>query len=79
MARKRKPKVGRPRNKNQAVVIRLVLSLDPVEHADLIQKFSEAPPRGLAALAISLMRNGIPKEEIAANTEQVIDSSLDDL
>lgn len=80
MARKRKRGPGRPPNKNRAIVIRLVLSLDPIEHAGLISKLMAAPPRGRAAIAIDLMTNGLPIDTPTAATHSIqIDSSIDDL
>lgn len=61
MARKRKPGAGRKPKVRKAIILRLVLSLDPIDDADLISKFSQAPERGKAPLAINLMRNGMPK------------------
>ena len=80
MARKRKRGPGRPPNKNRAIVTRLVLSLDPIEHAGLISKLMAAPPRGRAAIAIDLMTNGLPIDAptVAMHSIQ-IDSSIDDL
>ena len=75
MARKRKPGAGRKPKAKKAVVIRLVLSLDPVDDADLIERFLMAPDRGKAPLAINLMRNGIPKrfEEQAKGFSGVVE------
>ena len=62
MARKRKPGAGRKPKARKAIILRLVLSLDPKDDADLISKFSQAPERGKALLAINLMRNGMPNQ-----------------
>lgn len=84
MPRKRKRSVGRPPNKNQAVVIRLVLSLDPIEHAELIEKLLDAPPRGRASVALDLMINKVLAHEqstIADSVDNVVsvDCSVDDM
>lgn len=82
MPRKRKRLPGRPPKEHQAVVIRLVLSLDPVLHAGLIAKFLAAPPRGRAAIAIDMMtnKNGLLEESSQPAIEEMsIDSSIDDL
>jgi len=57
----RKSTSGRKPKARKAIIIRLVLSLDPMDNADLISKFAQAPERGKAPLAINLMRNGMPK------------------
>jgi hypothetical protein len=80
MPRKRKRLPGRPPNEHQAIVIRLVLSLDPIKHADLIAKLLAAPARGRAAIAIDLMINGLPEDSSQPTVEAMeIDSSIDDL
>ncbi len=79
MARKRKRGPGRPPNKNRAIVIRLVLSLDPIEHAGLISKLMAAPPRGRAAIAIDLMTNGLPIDAPTVAMHSSQNSSIDDL
>lgn len=80
MPRKRKRLPGRPPKEHQAVVVRLVLSLDPILHADLIAKLLAAPPRGRASIAIDLMTNGLPEDSSPAAIDVMeIDSSIDDL
>lgn len=74
MARKRKPGAGRKPKARKAIVLRLVLSLDPIDDADLISKFSQAPERGKALLAINLMRNGMPNQApVLVSGKAVID------
>lgn len=80
MPRKRKRSPGRPTKEHQAIVIRFVLSLDPVKHADLITRLLAAPPRGRAAIAIDLMTNGLPEDSSPPIVEAMeIDNSIDDL
>lgn len=78
MAKRGKSKVkrGRPKRAVKAVVIRLVLTLDPAKDADLITQFSQVEERGKAALAIRLMRSGLLKPEPVALAENIVD--LDD-
>lgn len=55
----RKPGAGRKPKDRKTVVIRLALSLDPIDDADLIGEFAQAQGRGKSPLAVSLMRNGM--------------------
>lgn len=56
---KRRDSPGRPPREQPAQVIRLVLSLDPDQHSDLIAKLTSAPQRGLAAMVTDMMTHGL--------------------
>jgi len=57
----RRPSPGRPPKEQPAEVIRLVLSLDPIEHSDLIATFMASPARGRSAIAADMMDRGLAR------------------
>lgn len=69
---------GRRRSDRPKIVIRLVLSLDPVEDQDILQAISKVPPRCRARWALRALRGGIGKVGIE-EMGLVDDSTLDAL